>query len=50
MEQIVYDKIKALANRYANELKAQVDDRIEEMKNDDNSHYLIYRVLGVSDE
>ncbi len=46
----VYNEIKSLADKYANELQSQVDSRIEEMKNDDNSHYLIYRVLGVSDE
>ena len=39
-----------LADEYSEELKKRVDERIEEMKDDDNSHYLIYRVLGVSDE
>ena len=46
----VYNKIKSLADKYAKELQSQVDSRVEEMKNDDNSHYLVYRVLGVSDE
>lgn len=50
MNKEVYDTIKALADQYANNLKNKVDIRIEEMKNDDNSHYLIYRVLGVSDK
>lgn len=50
MNKEVYNVIKDLADQYANELKKQVDSRIEEMKNDDNSHYLIYRVLGVSDK
>ena len=46
----VYNAIKSLADKYAKELQSQVDSRVEEMKNDDNSHYLVYRVLGVSDE
>lgn len=46
----VYNKIKNLADKYAADLQSQVDNRVEEMKGDDNSHYLIYRVLGVSDE
>lgn len=50
MDENVYELIKNLADEYANDLKKQVDNRIEEMKDDDNSHYLIYRVLGVSDE
>ena len=41
------DKIRNLANRYAERLKQRVDERIEEMEDDDNSHYLIYQVLGV---
>lgn len=50
MDKEVYDKIKQLADKYAHDLQTQVDTRVEEMKGDDNSHYLIYRVLGVSDE
>lgn len=46
----VYNKIKKLADKYAEELKNQVDLRIEEMKLDDTSHYLLYRVLGVTNE
>jgi len=41
-------KIKELSNKYALKLKNQVDIRVKEMKNDDTSHYLIYRVLGVT--
>lgn len=44
----IYNKIKELADKYSNNLKFKVDERIEEMKNDDKFHYLIYRVLGVS--
>ena len=46
----IYIKIKELADKYAIELKNQVDARIEEMKGDDTSHYLLYRVLGVTNE
>ena len=50
MNQIVYDAIKTLADKYASDLKYQVNLRIEEMKEDDTSHYLLYRVLGVTNE
>lgn len=46
----IEDEIRTLANRYAEELKAKVCERVEEMKEDDTSHYLIYQVLGVTDE
>jgi type II restriction enzyme len=45
----IYEKIDKLASKYAANLKRVIDDRSEEMKSDDNSHYLIYRVLGISD-
>ena len=50
MNQVVYDTIKQLADKYASDLKHQVDLRVEEMKEDDTSHYLLYRVLGVTNE
>lgn len=50
MEQSVYQAIKTLADKYARDLKHQVDLRVEEMKDDDTSHYLLYRVLGVTNE
>lgn len=43
-------KIKELATDYSKNLKANVEKRIEEMKDDDKSHYLIYRVLGLTDK
>lgn len=46
--EIMYTKIKKLADLYREKLQIKVNERIEEMKNDDNSHYLIYRVLGIS--
>lgn len=46
----IFVKISQLADKYADNLKTRVDQRVEEMEADDNSHYLIYQVLGVSDE
>ena len=42
-------KIRELADRYAAELKRNIDDRVAEMEEDDRSHVLIYQVLGVSE-
>lgn len=47
---LLEEKIEKLADRYANNLKSKIISRKEEMKRDDNSHYLIYRVLGISNE
>jgi ATP-dependent 26S proteasome regulatory subunit len=43
-------EIKDLAKKYADNLKRKMDARTEEMKSDDKSHYLVYQVLGVTDE
>lgn len=48
MNEKIYKKLLDLANQYANELKSKVDARMVEMQDDDQAHYLIYRVLGVS--
>lgn len=50
MNDKVYTVIRTLADKYANVLKEQIESRIDEMKDDDTSHYLLYRVLGVSNE
>lgn len=42
------DKIRELADRYVAELKRSVDARVTEMEQDDRSHFLIYRVLGIA--
>jgi hypothetical protein len=42
--------IKALAERYSTTLNSQIKQRKEDMKADDTSHYLIYRVLGISNK
>jgi len=42
--------IKKLAEKYSLNLKKQLDQRVEKMKEDDKSHYLLYRVLGITNE
>lgn len=42
--------IKNLAEIYSANLKGKIEARKEEMKTDGNSHYLIYRVLGITTE
>ena len=44
------DKIRDLANEFAERLKQRVDERVQEMEDDDTSHYLIYQVLGIGSE
>jgi len=43
-------KINHLADEYKSLLATKINSRKEEMKEDDNSHYLIYQVLGISHE
>ncbi|NCQ16023.1 MAG: ApaLI family restriction endonuclease, partial [Flavobacteriales bacterium] len=47
MDELIQN-IKNLAEVYLANLKEKIEARTEEMKADDNSHYLIYRVLGIS--
>ena len=47
MEELI-QSIKNLAEVYSANLKGKIESRTEEMKADDNAHYLIYRVLGIS--
>ena len=42
--------VKDLARSYAEKLKDKIDTRVEMMKEDDKSHYLIYQVLGISEK
>lgn len=44
------EKIKVLADEYADRLKVAIHGRVADMLADDVSHYLIYRVLGVAEE
>jgi hypothetical protein len=45
---VMMDEIRALADRFATELKRNIDERVAEMEQDDRSHFLIYQVLGIS--
>lgn len=42
------EKIRDLAGQYADRLKNRIDERVAEMEEDDQSHTMIYQVLGVS--
>ena len=46
----IKEQITELAKKYSDNLKTKIDNRMEEMKADDKSHYLIYQVLGISDK
>ena len=46
----IEDKIRELAASYADKLKSKMTARVEKMAEDDKSHFLIYQVLGVTDE
>lgn len=43
----IIQQIEKLAEEYSEKLKLKIDTRVEEMDGDNNSHYLIYRVLGI---
>ena len=49
MEELI-KSIEELTETYSQNLKEKIDERKEEMESDDTSHYLIYRVLGISNE
>ena len=44
----ISEAIRNLADKYAKELHSRIEGRLEDMKADDKSHFLIYRVLGIS--
>lgn len=46
----IEDEIRELADSHAETLAKKMQGRIEEMKADDTSHFLIYRVLGITNE
>ena len=46
----IEEQIRELADVHAEALKKQTDIRVLAMEQDDTSHFLIYRVLGVTDE
>lgn len=43
-------KIRELADSYKKDLENKIEKRLDEMTEDDKSHYLIYKVLGISNE
>lgn len=43
-------KMRNLADSYSANLKDRIESRKTEMKADDTSHYLVYRVLGITTE
>lgn len=45
-----YESIKKLADIYSAKLAQQINTRVTDMESDDNSHYLIYQVLGIAEE
>jgi hypothetical protein len=49
MDELIQN-IKQLAETYSANLQRKIEERTEEMKADDNDHYLIYRVLGITNE
>lgn len=44
------ENIGQLADQYAQRLNTVIEGRVAEMLGDDLSHYLIYRVLGISEQ
>lgn len=44
----IVEAIRNLADKYAKELHSKIEGRLKDMKADDRSHFLIYRVLGIS--
>ena len=46
----IKEKIRQLAQKYAQELARKIDARMMEMQADDKSHFLIYQVLGIGAE
>ncbi len=50
MEINVEQEIRDLATDYAIKLEQKIAFRVEEMEKDDSSHFLVYRVLGISSE
>ncbi|MCH9844828.1 MAG: ApaLI family restriction endonuclease [Alphaproteobacteria bacterium] len=47
---MIEEKIECLVEQYSTKLKEKIDFRLQEMKDDDNSHYFIYRVLGITEK
>lgn len=48
--ELLFSKIEILAKHYSENLKLKIEARKEEMKSDNNAHYLIYNVLGITEK
>lgn len=46
----IEETIRLIARKYGDRLKKAIDQRLDEMKEDDRSHVLIYQVLGIGDQ
>jgi len=46
----IEQRIREIASKYAEKLQIKISHRISEMEMDDKSHYMIYQVLGITDE
>ncbi len=46
----IEEALRLLAREYGRKLRKAIDQRLEEMKEDDRTHFLIYQVLGVGDK
>ena len=46
----VKEDIRSIAAEYATRLRKRIDQRVADMEADDTSHFLVYRVLGVTDD
>ena len=46
----IEDSIRSLAVEWSERLRQRIDQRMVEMEGDDTSHFLIYEVLGVSNQ
>lgn len=44
----IKEQIKLISQKYAQELERKIAERVLEMREDDNSHFLLYQVLGIS--
>ncbi len=44
----IENKLRELAKQYSDRLSKRIDQRVAEMEADNHSHFLIYRVLGVT--
>ena len=44
----IEEKIRILAADYAERLRQRINERMQEMEQDDTAHFLIYQVLGIT--